>query len=368
MSMKKSNIDYLLLFMILVLVAIGITMVFSSSYYYALNKWHDKFHFLKKELLWGAIGLVVMTITTNIPYRAYKILSWFMAGGAVVLLGMTLVMGDSYNGAQRWLTLAGFQFMPSEIAKISMIIFFAHMLSSKKYSIKKFLDLFKPYLVVVAVVAYLVLMQPDYSTTAVIVTVLLSMIFVSGAKVIYFIPMISIAGIAGWYFIVESSYRAKRFLTFLDPFSDPMGSGWQIVNSLYALGSGGIFGVGLGQSTQNKLYIPEPQNDFILATFGEEFGFVGNIFLLSIFLILIWRGIKIAKETNDNFGSLLAYGITFLVAVQAIINVGVSTSLLPVTGMPLPFISFGGTSLVILMGSMGILLNISKHSGNKEIS
>lgn len=366
MSMGKKNIDYILLFMIIILVSIGITMVFSSSYYYALNKWHDKFHFLKKELLWGGLGFIAMTITSFISYKHYKILSWPLAGISITLLGMTLVIGNTYNGAQRWLKLAGVQFMPSEIAKITMIIFFAHMLSSNKYSIKKFFDLFRPYLVIIAIVAYLVLMQPDYSTTAVIVTVLLSMMFVSGAKVIYFIPMISIAGIAGWYLIAESSYRMQRFLTFLDPFSDPMGSGWQIVNSLYALGSGGIFGVGLGQSTQNKLYIPEPQNDFILATFGEEFGFVGNVFLLGIFLILIWRGIKIAKETKDNFGSLLAYGITFLIAVQTIINIGVATSSLPVTGMPLPFISFGGTSLVILMASMGILLNISKHTCDKE--
>ena len=364
--MEKRNIDYILLFMIIILVAIGITMVFSSSYYYALNKWHDKFHFLKKELLWGAIGFIIMMITSVIPYRHYKVFSWTLAGMSFVLLGMTLVVGTTYNGAQRWLNLVGVQFMPSEIAKITMIIFFAHMLSSNKYSIKKFFDLFKPYLIVIALLAYLILMQPDYSTTAVITFVLISMMFISGAKVIYFIPMIGIMFLTGWYFIVESSYRMQRILTFLDPFSDPMGSGWQIVNSLYALGSGGIFGVGLGQSTQNKLYIPEPQNDFILATFGEEFGFVGNVFLLGIFLILIWRGIKIAKETKDNFGSLLAYGITFLIAVQTIINVGVATSSLPVTGMPLPFISFGGTSLVILMASMGILLNISKYTGNKE--
>ncbi|MCD6436003.1 MAG: putative lipid II flippase FtsW [Clostridiales bacterium] len=364
--MKKGNIDYLLLFMILILVAIGTTMVFSSSYYYALNKWHDKFHFLKKELLWAAIGFLVMAITTNIPYKAYKVLSWFITAITVALLGMTLAMGISYNGAQRWLSIAGYQFMPSEIAKIAMIIFFAHMLSSNKYSIKKFSDLFKPYLVAIGIVAYLILMQPDYSTTAVIVVVLISMMFIAGAKLIYFLPMISVAGAVGWYFVAESAYRMKRFLTFLDPFSDPMGSGWQIVNSLYALGSGGIFGVGLGQSTQNKLYIPEPQNDFILATFGEEFGFIGNVFLIGIFFIFIWRGMKIAKETDDIFGSLLAYGITFLVAIQTIINIGVATSLLPVTGMPLPFISFGGTSLVILMGAMGILLNISKYTDNEE--
>ncbi|MBN2261024.1 MAG: putative lipid II flippase FtsW [Clostridiales bacterium] len=364
--MKKGTIDYILLFMILILLAIGITMVFSASYYYALNKWHDKFHFLKKELLWGAIGLIAMFIASNVPYRIYKVVSWPLTIVSTVFLGMTLIMGDVYNGAQRWLTLAGHQFMPSELAKIAMIIFFAQMLSSKKYEIDKFSDLFKPYLLVIAIIAALILKQPDYSTTAVIVTLALSMMYIAGTKFIYFLPMISVAIVAGWYFIAESTYRMQRFLTFLDPFADPMGSGWQIVNSLYALGSGGLFGVGLGQSTQNKLYIPEPQNDFIVATLGEEFGFIGTLLLMSVFIILIYRGFNIAKKTNDMFGKLLAYGITFLVAIQTIINIGVSTSLLPVTGMPLPFISFGGTSLVILMGSMGILLNISKYIDCQE--
>lgn len=364
--MSKKQMDYILLFIILLLLAIGITMVFSSSYYYALTKWNDKFRFLKKELVWGGIGLVAMFVASAIPYKVYRYFSWIMVTITAGLLGATLVMGDIYNGAQRWLTIGGQQFMPSELAKITLIIFFAHMLSSKKYAVNKFFDLFKPYLIVIGVIATLILRQPDYSTTVLIVAVLMMMIFVSGAKIIYFVPFVGIGAFMAWYFVKDSPYRMLRIMTFLNPFDDPMGSGWQIVNSLYALGTGGLFGVGLGQSSLNKLYIPEPQNDFILATLGEEFGFLGTMGLIFVFLTLIYRGIKIAKEVPDAFGSLLAFGITFLIALQAIINIGVATSSLPVTGMPLPFISFGGTSLVILMYLMGILLNISKYHKDEE--
>ncbi len=365
--MKKKTTDYVLIFIVLLLLAIGITMVFSASYYYALNKWQDKFYFLKKEVIWVSIGLAGMVVTSFIPYRFYRILSWPLMILSVGLLGLTLEFGEVYNGAQRWLTLAGQQFMPSEVTKIAVIIFFAQMLSSRRYAIKGFFDLFKPYLPVLALVAYLILKQPDYSTTGVIVVLMLSMIFVSGAKILYFTPLVGLLAFGSWYFVSESTYRLQRVLTFLDPFADPMGAGWQIVNSLYALGTGGLLGVGLGQSAQNKLYIPEPQNDFILATFGEEFGFIGFVFLSLLFLGLIYRGFKIAMKAPDAFGALLAYGITFLVAIQTIINFGVATSSLPVTGMALPFISFGGTSLVILLGAMGILVNISKFQREEEV-
>jgi cell division protein FtsW len=364
--MNKKQADYILFFIVLVLLAIGITMVFSSSYYYALTKWNDKFRFLKKELIWGGIGLIAMLGAMNIPYRFYKYLSWLMAMGTLGLLGLTLSMGITYNGAQRWLVIAGQQFMPSELAKFTMIVFFAHMLSSKKYSIESFRDLFIPYIPAILIVGGLIIKQPDYSTSVLISAVLFSMVFVSGANLLYAIPF-GIAGIVGgWYLIKGSVYRMQRFLTFLHPFEDPMGAGWQIVNSLYALGTGGVFGVGLGQSSQNKLYIPEPQNDFILATLGEEFGFFGTVGLVFLFALLVQRGLKIAKEAPDSFGSLLAFGITILIAYQAIINIGVATSSLPVTGMPLPFISFGGTSLVILMFMMGILLNISRYATQEE--
>lgn len=360
--MKRKSHDYVFLVLVLILLAIGIVMVFSSSYYYALSKWHDKYHFLKKELVWSGIGLLIMFVTMNINYKIYKYLSWILLIASTGLLIATLSFGDIYNGAQRWLTIYGFQFMSSEVSKISLIIFFAHMLSSKKYSIKKFWDIFKPYLIIIGITSALILKQPDYSTLSVIVAVLLTMMFISGAKFRYFLPVIALGGVFAWRLIIETPYRLQRILTFLKPFDDPMGSGWQIINSLYAFGMGGLIGVGIGQSTQNKLYIPEPQNDFILATFGEEFGFVGTLILISLFIALIYRGINIAKKAEDQFGSLLAFGIIFLVAVQTIINIGVCTALLPVTGMTLPFISFGGTNLIILMGSMGIVLNISKHT------
>jgi cell division protein FtsW len=364
--MKKKQIDYILFFIVIVLLAIGITMVFSSSYYYALNKWNDKFRFLKKEIVWAAIGMVGMLISMNIPYKFYKYLSWPMTVGAAGLLVATTYIGDTYNGAQRWITLLNIQFMPSELAKFALIIFFAHMLSSRKYAINRFRDLFIPYIPVLAIFTGLIMVQPDYSTTVLLLAVVVSMIFVSGANLFYTIPFALVGIFGGWYYIKDSAYRYQRFLTFLNPFEDPMNAGWQIVNSLYALGSGGLLGVGLGQSSQNKLYIPEPQNDFILATLGEETGFVGSMGLILLFVILVFRGIKIAKEAPDAFGSLLAYGITILVAFQAIINIGVATSSMPVTGMPLPFISYGGTSLAILMFMMGILLNISRYSADEE--
>lgn len=368
MNMEKRQTDYILFFIVLVLLAIGITMVFSSSYYYALTKWNDKFLFLKRELIWGGIGLLAMLVGMAIPYRVYRYLSWLMILPTFGLLGLTLVNGVIYNGAQRWLIIAGVQFMPSELAKLTLIIFFAHMLSSRRYRIERFRDLFIPYLPVIGLVGYLILRQPDYSTTVLIVSVLMAMLFAAGVNLLYFVPFIGGGIIGGWNLIKGSEYRLERWMTFLHPFEDPMGQGWQIVNSLYALGTGGVFGVGLGQSSQNKLYIPEPQNDFILATLGEEFGFLGTMGLIILFVLLIYRGIRISREAPDTFGSLLAFGITILVAFQAIINIGVATSSLPVTGMPLPFISFGGTALVILMYMMGILLNISRYHRQEEAS
>ena len=338
--MKKKQADYILFFIVLLLLAIGITMVFSSSYYYALTKWNDKFRFLKKELVWGGIGLIAMLAAMNIPYRFYRYVSWLMTLGTLALLGLTLSMGITYNGAQRWLMIAGQQFMPSELAKFTMIVFFAHMLSSKKYAVNRFRDLFIPYMPMIVLIGILIIKQPDYSTTVFISATLFTTIFVSGANLLFAVPFGAAGIAAGWLLIKGSEYRMQRFLTFLNPFEDPMGAGWQIVNSLYALGTGGLFGVGLGQSSQNKLYIPEPQNDFILATLGEEFGFLGTLGLIVLFVLLIQRGFKIARDVPDAFGSLLAFGITILIAFQAIINIGVSTSSMPVTGMPFPFISF----------------------------
>jgi cell division protein FtsW len=272
-------------------------------------------------------------------------------------------VGTEIKGSRRW--LGGFQ--PSEFAKLAVIIFFSYSLSKRKEKLEYFFKGLVPYLIIIGVFAALLLLEPHLSGTMIIASIAIIILFTAGARIKHF-AILSLPTFAGLTAAIAfSPYRLARFLSFLDPLKDPKGDGWQVVNSLFAIGSGGWFGRGLGKSLQKFLYIPEPQNDFIFSILCEELGFVGALVVLLLFLIFIWRGIKIAMNAPDMFGSLLAIGITSLVAVQVIINILVITSLVPVTGMPLPFFSYGGTSLLFMMSAIGILLNISRYSNYERI-
>jgi cell division protein FtsW len=360
---KKRSNDFTLFLTVLILVVVGIIMVFSSSHYYALSKMNDSYHFLKRELMWAGLGMLGMFFTMNYDYWKYKKMAPHAYIFSLILLMLIFTpLGKELNGARRWLGVGGFTIMPGEVAKICAIIFMAAILSRKPEKIKSFKNGVIPCGIIIGIYFGLIILQPNMSTAVTITMIIASMMFVAGMRWFHVMGM----GISGFAFltvmILIAPYRMKRLTSFLDPFADPQGSGYQVIQSLYALGSGGIFGVGLGKSIQKYLYIPEPQNDFIFAIIGEELGFIGCVTVILLFLLLIWRGVRIAINAPDLFSCLLASGITAMVAVQVIINIAVATSSMPVTGIALPFISWGGNSLAIFMAAMGILLNISRYS------
>lgn len=367
---SKRPFDFWMFITVLILLSLGTIMIFSSSAPAAYNYMHgDTYYFLRKQLISAPLGIIAMFVMMNYDYR--KLGKWSPVFLVISLVLLSLVwipgIGRMENGARRWFSIAGQSFQPSEIAKLSVILFFAHSLSKRKDQLQNFFKGLVPYLVLIGVFAGLLMLEPHTSCTIIIGMVACIILFCAGARIKHFLllstPVAALLG-AVIYF---SDYRRARVLSFLDPFKDPSGDGYQAIQSLYAIGSGGLFGRGLGRSLQKFLYIPEPYNDFILSVLAEELGFIGVITVMLLFLIFIWRGVKISMNAPDVFGSLAAIGITSLVAVQVIVNVAVVTSSMPVTGMPLPFFSFGGTSLVFLMCGVGILLNISRYSSYERI-
>lgn len=360
--MTKKSSDFTLMISTIILVFIGIVMVFSSSYPDAYYKWNDPYRFLVKQIIFAVIGLFVMIFFMNFKYTRLAKLSKLIFLAAIVLDALLFTpLGVESGGATRWVAIFGNTIMPSDAIKFASIILMATFLAKKKDNIRKFWSGLVPALLIIGFSAALIIIQPDLSTSATIAATLVVMLFIAGAKMSHLIGIGSI-GIVGLFFAIKGeAYRLKRMMVFMDPFKDPTGDGWQVVQSLYALGSGGLFGVGLGKSKQKFFYLSEPYNDFIYAIIGEELGFVGSVIVIILFLIIIWRGIKIALTAKDLFGCYLASGITALIAIQALIHIGVVTSSLPPTGIPLPFVSAGGTSLMMFMASVGILLNISRH-------
>ena len=359
----KRSIDIGLLLVVLMLLVIGIMMVFSSSFYYSMFRWNDKFLFFRKNLMWAGIGFAAMIGVSFVDYRIYRKLSpvlLFVSMGLCV--AVLTSMGTEINNSQRWIYFAGFSFMPSEFAKICVILFMAHSLTVKEKLLKSFYHGILPYLSIAGIYFLLIIKQPNLSTAITIVLIIISMMFIAGVRLLHLISIGSVGAVVLFFAAKLSPYRWKRVTTFLNPFEDIWGDGWQVVQSLYALGSGGISGVGLGQSVQNKLYLPEPQNDFIFATIGEELGFLGATFVIVVFIFFIYKGMQIAINAPDKYGCYLASGIVAMVSIQALMNIAVATSSMPVTGVSLPFISFGGNALVYLMAAVGILLNISKNS------
>ena len=274
-------------------------------------------------------------------------------------------IGVTRNGASRWLNIAGIQFQPSEIMKICFIVLIAYLICKKQDDIKKFWNGLIPIMFAAAPVFGLLVLQEHLSAMMIIAGILFIMLLIGGVKVFHLFPIV-LSGIAGVVmYIFSSPFRRQRFMIFLDPWSD-RDAGWQIVQSLYAIASGGVFGVGLGQGTQKYMYIPEPHNDFILATWAEETGLIGVLLIIILFALFIWRGSRIAMKANDKFGSLLAIGVTAMIGIQAVFNIAVVSSSMPVTGISLPFCSYGGTSLIILFISVGLLLSVSRLNKQKE--
>ncbi|MGM0396376.1 MAG: putative lipid II flippase FtsW [Bacillota bacterium] len=362
---KKKPVDFIIFISVITLVFIGIIMVYSASWPEGMVRYEDGSHYAKRHIQWALVGIIAMIVTMNIEYRIWKRLSVPIYITAIILGFMIFSpLGVEIKGARRWIDLGFTTFMPSDAIKLGSIVFFAAFLDNKKERIRKIFDGALPAFIFIGISAALVYLQRDLSTTVTVAGTMFAMYFVAGMWLPILGVIIAGVGIFARYAIFSegNEYRQRRLLAFMDPFADKLGDGWQIVQSLYAMGSGGLLGVGLGQSRQKFFYIPESYNDFIFSIIGEELGLVGTLFVLLLYAMIIWRGFIIAFNAKDAFGCYLATGITSLLAIQTFINIGVVTSSIPVTGITLPLISFGGTSLVIYLAGLGILMNISRTS------
>ena len=364
----NNPIDYTLLITVLLLLSLGLIMVLSASSPTALSEGKSSYAYFIKQAGFALVGIALMIVLSKIDYRIYKkfyLIAYFVA---LALLVAVLVIGKEANGAKRWIYIAGISFQPSEAVKLCMIVFYATVLTKNKDNLKDFFNGWIKHLIMLVPIIGLLIVEPHLSASIVIVGVCMIMMTLAGCNlwqivvpgVVIGVPAVTI----GIVKIQKFAHALKRITTFIDPWKDKLGDGWQVIQSLYAIGSGGLFGLGLGQSRQKYLYLPEPQNDFIFSVMAEELGFVGCAFVIILFAILIWRGTLAAMKAPDMFGSLLAIGITSLIGIQAIMNIAVVTSTMPATGMPLPFFSYGGTALLIILCEMGVLLNISR-AGNK---
>ncbi len=365
----NNPIDYTLLITVLLLLSMGLIMVLSASSPTALSEGRSSYAYFIRQALFAGIGIVAMIVISKIDYRIYKKFYLIAYIASVLLLVAVMVIGKEANGAKRWIYITkSLSFQPSEFVKLFMIIFYATVLTKNKDNLKGFFSGWVKHLIMLVPIIGLLVIEPHLSASIVIIGICMIMMFLAGCKLWQIVVPGVTLGIPGLIIgiikIPKFAHALKRITTFINPWEDKLGAGWQVTQSLYAIGSGGIFGLGLGQSKQKYLYLPEPQNDFIFSVMAEELGFVGCVFVIILFAILIWRGILVAMKAPDMFGSLLAVGITSLIGIQAIINIAVVTSSMPATGMPLPFFSYGGTALFILLCEVGILLNVSR-AGNK---
>lgn len=371
----NNSVDFTLVITVLLLLSLGLVMVLSASSPTALQKYDKSYYFFIRQLIFAVLGLFGMYFVSKIDYRIYQKFykhAWILSA---ILLTIVLVLGTDSHGAKRWIDLGFTTFQPSELVKFFMIIFYGGILVKDRDELGKFWKGLVKHVLFLAPIIGLLLLEPHVSTSMVIIITCCIMMIMAGCKFWQFLMsgVIAVGGIgsiatvlyaASDAFKKQFQYIVTRFITFTDPWQDATGDGWQIIQSLYAIGSGGLFGAGLGESKQKYLYLSEPHNDFIFSVLAEELGFVGCILVFVLFAVFIWRGVLIAMKAPDMFGSLVAIGITSLVGVQVIINVAVVTSSMPVTGMQLPFFSYGGTALFILLCEVGVLLSISR-AGNK---
>ena len=363
------EVDFMLLTVTIGLAVYGLIMVFSASYYFSISESGNPFYYLIRDGIWVVLGLVLMCIGLLIDYRVWNNKKLILGLLGICLLLLILVLtpvGTTANDASRWIKLGPISIMPGEIAKMGMIFFIAWFCAENPRKIRSFTRGMLPILAVTGVFALLIIKQPNLSTAITLVGIVLALMLVAGMKWGYVFFLLGVGGVGIMALITGvGGYWQERFTTFTHPFDYEATSGYQIVQGLQALGSGGLFGVGLGKSVTKSLYLPYPHNDFILAIIGEETGFIGVLFLLFLYTLFIWRGAKIALNCGNEFGLLVASGTILMVAIQVVLNLLVVTSSMPATGVTLPFVSYGGNALMIFMFMSGVMMNISRHMPDK---
>ena len=387
----KTGFDRPLLVIILILLLFGTVMVFSASYAWAQNDYGDSFYWVKKHIMWVGIGVGMMLLIMQVDYRFFRLMSPAAFGAAFILLCLVPIIGKTVNGAKRWIVIGPLQIQPTELMKVALVLMLSwyiskyvvaardlDMLTVKekkkavlKRSFKEYLPVFiREVLIpfgIIGVVCLVTLVEKHMSGTIILFSIGMVVIFIGKVSARWIGALVAVGAVGAVVMITSVGYTSDRIMAWLDPFKYELDEGWQIVQSLYAISSGGLFGVGLGNSTQKHMYLPEPQNDYIFAIICEELGFIGALLMFLLFGILIWRGIAVSRRAPDSFSKLVAMGITGKVAIQTILNVFVVTNLFPPTGISLPFFSYGGTALIFLLCEMGILLSISRYSYQNKV-
>jgi cell division protein FtsW len=359
----RGRYDTTILLLAVALTCFGIVMVYSSSSIMAVKRYSDGFYFLKKQGLFALGGFLLMALAMRIDYHRLRPLAVPALLGCLVLLAVVLIpgVGNSAGGASRWLRVAGFTFQPSELAKLALILYMAHSLAKKQDKIRSFKLGFIPYMLVLSVLLVLLLLQPDMGSALTMAGVAGIMLLAAGIRLSHVLSVVILALPFLYYGVMDVDYRRRRILAFLNPWEDPSNSGFQIIQSWIAFGTGGIFGNGLGEGKQKLFYLPAAHTDFVFSVVGEELGFAGVLIVAAMLLILVLRGLRTALVAPDDFGRYLAFGLTVLLGMQAFINLAVVLGMLPTKGLALPFISYGGTSLLCTLLAVGILLNISSQ-------
>jgi cell division protein FtsW len=359
--------DIHLLFAVLFLVGIGIVMVYSASSAVAVKRFGSDAFFLKKQALFAGMGIVMLVVFSHIPFRVYRPLAYpFLLVSIGLLFAVHFSgMGVSAGGSLRWLRLGPLSFQPVEVARLGLIFYLAYSLTKKQDSLKRFSIGFVPHLVVLILFSIPLMLQPDFGSVVIFGVLTWIMMFVAGVPVRHLLSVLVALVPVGGFLMISETYRIKRLISFWDPWQYPASEGYQIIHSLMAFGTGGWWGAGIGKGYQKLFYLPEPHTDFVFAVIGEEMGFWGVMFILALYALILWRGYRIACRCNDSFGMLVGMGITFAVALQVSINMGVCLGLLPTKGLTLPFLSYGGTSLLLNLAGMGILTNIGANHGKR---
>ncbi len=366
---NKGHLDVKLLFTVFALLAIGLVAIASAGVFYAETRFNDDYFFFKRQLLYGILpGIMALYFFQRADYHRWQkwVVPLFISNIILLILVFIPGIGAKIYGASRWVQIGPLQFQPSEMTKLVVILYLAAWFVGKgKERVGDLFEGFVPFMAIFGVIAFLIMKQPDTGTLGVIFLVALSIFFAAGARLSH-LTAIFIGGLVALGILIKMApYRLQRFLVFLNPDLDPRGVGYHVNQALLAIGSGGLWGLGLGHSRQKFNYLPEPVTDSIFAIFSEEWGFIGAVVVILLFLYLAWRGFAIAKYAADDFGRLVAVGIVMWITTQAFVNIAAISGLIPLTGIPLPFISYGGTSLVFLMAGVGILLNISRHATMK---